>query len=219
MQELIGKLQKNRLLQNLSQKTIEEVLLPQGTIAEYATGSAVYYTQEKVDRVMMLLSGKVNLVYFMENGNQDLRNILLPPNIVGLDLICTRTQISPYDAVAAESSRIFSFPAKMILEPGFIPEPERLGCINQLLMLLSHINMQKEYRLAILTHHSLRERILVYLTMQANRRQTNTFSIPFTRDEMASFLSVNRSALSHELSILKKEGLIDFHKNQFTLYM
>ena len=54
--------------------------------------------------------------------------------------------------------------------------------------------------------------------MQARRRNQNSFSIPFSREEMAAFLCVNRSALSHELSLMRKEGLISFRKNEFTLH-
>ena len=77
--------------------------------------------------------------------------------------------------------------------------------------------MQKEYRLAILSQKGLRERILTYLQMQATKRQVRSFEIPFSRDDLASFLCVNRSALSHELSKMQEEGLIRFHKNSFTL--
>jgi CRP-like cAMP-binding protein len=53
--------------------------------------------------------------------------------------------------------------------------------------------------------------------MLAARRRTNTFAIPFSREELAAFLCVNRSALSHELSLMKQEKLITFRKNTFTL--
>ena len=58
---------------------------------------------------------------------------------------------------------------------------------------------------------------MTFLVMQANKRQTDTFSVPFTRDEMASYLCVNRTCLSHELSQMEKEGIIKFKRNQFTL--
>ena len=38
-----------------------------------------------------------------------------------------------------------------------------------------------------------------------------------SREQLAQYLCVNRSALSNELSKMKREGLIDFHKDQFTL--
>ena len=73
------------------------------------------------------------------------------------------------------------------------------------------------FRVPILSQRGLRDRVLVYLTMQAERRGTMTFRIPFSREELAAFLCVNRSALSHELSRMEAEGLIRFRKNEFTL--
>lgn len=217
MDTTVAVLQRCKLFQRIDQTLLERYLLPRGTVAEYPAGATVFFPQDQVDDVRVLLSGKMKLVYFLENGNQDIRNVLFSPSAVGLDLICTPTRRSPYQAVAVEKSVLFTFPAQLLLSPGILPEPQRLTCLSNLLTILSQINMQKEYRLAILTRHSLRERIMVYLTMQAMRRQTNTFQIPFSREELASFLSVNRSALSHELSLLKQEGLIDFRKNTFTL--
>ena len=93
----------------------------------------------------------------------------------------------------------------------------RLIVLNRLLTLISHENMRKEYRLAILSQKGLRERILTYLSMQSARLGKTTFSSPFSREELAAFLCVNRSALSHELSLMEREGLIQFRKNVFTL--
>jgi len=87
----------------------------------------------------------------------------------------------------------------------------------RLLTLLSHESVRKEYRLAILARRGLRERVMTYLTMQAQKRGAASVTIPFSREELASFLCVNRSALSHELSCMARDGLITFHKNRFTL--
>ncbi len=89
--------------------------------------------------------------------------------------------------------------------------------LDQLLTLIAQENMKKEYRLAILSQKGLRERILTYLTMQVRKRGSNTIKVSFSREEMASFLCVNRSALSHELSLMQREGIIRFRKNVFTL--
>lgn len=89
--------------------------------------------------------------------------------------------------------------------------------MNHLLTHIANENMKKEYRLAILSQNGLRDRITTYLTMQARRRGENSFTIPFSREEMASFLCVNRSALSHELGLMRSEGIIEFRKNRFTL--
>ena len=92
-----------------------------------------------------------------------------------------------------------------------------IALVAAVLTLISQENMKKEYRFAILSRKGLRERILTYLSMQSSKRHTNTVVIPFSREEMASYLCVNRSALSHELSQMQQEELIQFRKNTFTL--
>ena len=43
------------------------------------------------------------------------------------------------------------------------------------------------------------------------------FVIPFNRQQLADYLSVDRSAMTVELGKLKKEGLIDFDRNTFRI--
>ena len=43
------------------------------------------------------------------------------------------------------------------------------------------------------------------------------FEIPFNRQQLADYLSVDRSALSTELGKLKAEGLLDFDRSSFKM--
>ena len=64
---------------------------------------------------------------------------------------------------------------------------------------------------------SIRGKVLAYLSNEAERTGTREFDIPFNRQQLADYLAVDRSALSAELSRMKKDGLIEFEKNLFTL--
>ena len=154
---------------------------------------------------------------FME-GSYSLITSLRPGEILGADLIFTRSQLSPYHAVTAADTRIAYFPGELATRPGMLPDIWRAELTRQLAVWISNGNIKKEYRLAILSQKGLRERILTYLTMQASRRQTTAFAIPFSREELAAYLCVNRSALSRELSLMQEEGLITFQKNHFRLH-
>ena len=63
----------------------------------------------------------------------------------------------------------------------------------------------------------IRERILSYLSEQAAINQSSSFTIPFSQSRLAEYLGVERSALSGELSKMRREGLIDYKKNSFRL--
>ena len=72
-------------------------------------------------------------------------------------------------------------------------------------------------KLEHISKKSIREKIISYLSTEAQKNKTNSFLIKFDRQELADYLFVERSALSRELSSMKKEGLIDYKKNHFTL--
>ena len=87
---------------------------------------------------------------------------------------------------------------------------------------LLRISVQKNLilsnRIFCTTPKTIRERLLIYLTGQAVRTGSTAFEIPFDRQGMADYLNLDRSALSKELGKMRKEGILDFHKNKFTLY-
>ncbi|MBR3973466.1 MAG: Crp/Fnr family transcriptional regulator [Oscillospiraceae bacterium] len=210
-------LQKCELFRNFPAEVIQQDILPQGKITELPKGQFFYEPQQQVDQISIVLSGKIHILHLFPDGSTSLTTVLTEGETLGSDLICTRSRMAPYHAVAAVPTKILSIPAELLLNPGMLEESCRLLALSRLLTMISHYNMKKEYRLAILSQKGLRERVMTYLSMQAGKRGTDTFKIPFTRDEMASFLCVNRSALSHELSLMEQEGLISFRKNVFTL--
>ena len=217
MKELTALLARSALFYDLPPETIASQIIPLGNIQEYPKGACLVMPQERLDHFGIVVSGQINVTHVSVDGNVRLLDALEPGKAYGTDLIYTRSRLSPYHAIAVQPSRVFLLPAAVLLEAGYLPEEVRHHIQLRLLTIISHENMRKDYRLAILSQKGLRERILTYLTMQADKRGTNTFTIPFSRDELASFLCVNRSALSHELTLMKNEGILDFRKNTFTL--
>lgn len=48
-------------------------------------------------------------------------------------------------------------------------------------------------------------------------RAARLLIFPFDRQELADFLAVDRSAMSAELSKLRREGVLEYRKNHFLL--
>lgn len=68
-----------------------------------------------------------------------------------------------------------------------------------------------------ISRRSMREKILSFLSAQAVKNGSDSFTIPFSRQELADYLSVDRSALSSELGRMRDEGLIRFRKSRFEI--
>ncbi|MBQ4565365.1 MAG: Crp/Fnr family transcriptional regulator [Oscillospiraceae bacterium] len=201
----------------VDQRILEQELLTKGRIKKYSKGTYLLLPQQVQEYFAIILKGKIHTQHLFADGNCSILDVLEEWDLFGVDLVCTKSRISPYHAVAATDLELLTFPWYLPFTPGHLSEAFRQELQLRLLRLIANSNIQKEYRLAILSQKGLRERVLTYLQMQAAKRQVRSFEIPFSRDDLASFLCVNRSALSHELSKMQEEGLIRFRKNSFTL--
>lgn len=90
--------------------------------------------------------------------------------------------------------------------------------IKNLLILLANDNYSLSQKLIQSSFKKIRQKISVYLSSIALKEETNEFYIPYNRQELADYLNVDRSALSKELMEMKKEGLLDYNKNHFSLH-
>ena len=89
--------------------------------------------------------------------------------------------------------------------------------IQNMLRISAQKNLNLSSRMMHTASKSLRERLLSYLSEQALEHRSSRFTIPFDRQQLADYLAVDRSAMSNELSKMQKDGLITYHKNEFTL--
>lgn len=202
---------------DLPEDRVRQALLPHGVLRQCSKGEALINSLENVDWFGIVLEGRIQIVQVFPGGASCLMETLLPSYALGIDLVFTKSRRSPYRAIAAEPSRIMIFPSRALTDSEPLTQQERALVWRQMLTMLSQANMRKHNRLSVLCQRGLRERILSYLTLQSVRRAEDSFQISFSREELADFLCVNRSALSHELSLMEQEGLLRFRKNQFTL--
>ena len=63
----------------------------------------------------------------------------------------------------------------------------------------------------------VRRRLLTYLSGQAVQAGGMEFDLPFNRQQLADYLTLDRSALSKELCRMRDEGLLTFRKIHFVL--
>ncbi|TPE00659.1 winged helix-turn-helix domain-containing protein [Enterococcus sp. PF-2] len=111
----------------------------------------------------------------------------------------------------------------LIISTNYFFHPEKTTCILRQriienlfhLLLLNNQSLYQKIDLAV--QKNLREQLLYYLELQARKNNAAHFSIPFSRQELAEYLGVDRSALSRELAKMKNDRLIDYRKNTFSL--
>lgn len=121
------------------------------------------------------------------------------------------------DVVAVEDSAVMFFDICRILSVCPSACEFHSLTVRNLFFSVSEKNRKIVTKLGHMSNRTTRDKLLSYLSDEAKRKESSDFYIPFNRQQLADFLSVDRSAMSHELCKMRDEGLLQFDKNHFTL--
>ena len=177
-------------------------------------GKIVLLAGDRPEYAGIVLSGQIHITRENYDGNRSLVAAIMPSGIFAEALCCAGVPESPVTAVAAEDSVIIKLGINRILKTCSNSCSFHIKLIENMLGLIAKKNLMLQNRMEILELKSVREKVMLYLE-SFRAKQGKNITIPFNREEMADFLCVERSALSHELAKMKKDGLIEYRKNQF----
>lgn len=96
--------------------------------------------------------------------------------------------------------------------------PSHTKLVHNLVAVLAQKLLVLNDKITHMSRQTTREKLLSYLSAQAQRQGRLTFDIPYDRQQLADYLCVDRAAMSAELSKLQKQGLLQYHRNHFTLF-
>ena len=111
----------------------------------------------------------------------------------------------------------------ILIDPDTLYVTDPKIAVIQQKMLVNLIKSQKELfdniskRMYCLTQRSIRDKVIKFLSYCRDEEGADEFDIYMSREELASYLAVDRAALSRSLGDLKREGIIDFRKDHFVI--
>lgn len=173
--------------------------------------------EQSAQKIGIVLSGSVDIVKIDFWGNRSILSRIGPGGLFGEAFACAGVSRLPVSAVASGQSEI------LLLQYQKISGPCPKNCshhnllIQNMMKVLAGKNILLTQKIEHITKRSTREKLLSYLSEQAELAGNSSFVIPFNRQELADYLSVDRSAMSNELCKLRDEGILQFHKNCFIL--
>jgi len=179
--------------------------------------SIILLAGDKPRYVGVVLQGYLHIVREDNDGNHSLLTAVMPGETFAESFCCADVAESPVTVVADVDSIIMQLKFSILLHtcPNSCPYHTKL--IENMLWLIANRNLQLQYRMEIVSLKSVRSKILRYLESFVPKQGGN-ITIPFNREELAGYLCVDRSTLSHELMKMKRDGLISYKKNKFTLH-
>ena len=168
-------------------------------------------------QIGIVLSGSVQVVQIDYYGNRSILSQLGSSEVFAEAFACAEVSSLPVSVIASEPCEIMLIDCSHILHTC----TNNCGFHQQLIFNLMKDLAKKtilfHQRIEITAKRTTREQLMAYLTLEAKKADSNSFDIPFDRQELADYLEVDRSGLSAEISKLKKEGIIDCQKNCFKI--
>lgn len=178
----------------------------------YKKNEVVFYEGDLIDKICIIREGSVRSEKVYPDGELHIVDMFDTGSIFALEVSSSRTKKAAVDYISNEES-IVVFVSMHSIERNAYRE-----AINRaMLHMLSDANIKMAHKIEILAERGLRDRIMVYLNVLRGKAGDNTVTVKMSREQLAQFLCVNRSALSNELNKMKKEGLIDFKGTRFTI--
>lgn len=171
---------------------------------------------DMLDELAVLLSGSVTVVRHDFWGNRTLVAKLGAGDIFAETVACT-TDRSVASVITEEKTVVMFLSVQKIISTCPSACMFHQSIIGNMVKLLAHKNLILMQKINHITKRNTREKLLSFLSEQALDKGTQSFTIPFDRQQLADYLCVDRSAMSNELSKMKSDGLIEYNKNTFVL--
>ena len=206
------------LFRGTTAQDLEAMLACLGTdVRSYEKGQMIYRAGEVISSLGIMLSGSA----LIENddiwGNTTVLDCVGPGQIFAETYACTPDEPLMVNVTAAEDTEVLLLHIGQVLEPCAKVCPRHLRLLRNLLTLSAGKNLQLSRRVLHTSPKSIRKRLLSYFSECIKRTGSYEFDIPYNRQQLADYLNVERSALSNELSLMQRDGLIRYEKSHFAV--
>ena len=181
----------------------------------YKKGEIIFPEGSPTEQIGVVLTGRVVIELGDVWGNNSVLSSIGPGGVFAEAYACVPGEPLMVNVTAAEDTEALLLNIKRVLEPCSKVCPYHVRLVQNLLALCAGKNLQLSRRVLHTGPKSIRKRLLSFFSECIKRTGSYSFDIPYNRQQLEDYLSVERSALSNELSIMQRDGLIRYEKNHF----
>ena len=218
MKEYMPVLRKTRLFAGLGEEEISTILTCLGAgLRSYGKGEYVLRQGEHIKELLVLVKGCLHIRNDDHWGNRSILAQLGEGDIFGAAFAAPESAPLLNDVVAVEDSSVLSIDIKRVITTCTNACRFHTQVVQNLFYAISERNRNLVRKLEHVTRRTTREKLISYLSEESKKQNSEYITIPFNRQQLADYLSVDRSAMSNELCKMRDEGLLEFEKNRFRL--
>lgn len=218
MKKYLEILKKCPLFSNIEEENLLRMLSCLGAKVEaFDKKYTIFSEGVPAKYIGIVLSGSAQIIQVDYYGNRSILSGIGPAELFAEAFACAEVNSLPVSVIADDPCEVMFIDCRHILHTcangcGFHQQ-----LIYNLMKDLASKTISFHQRIEITSKRSTREKLMTYLMLQAKKANSNSFDIPFDRQELADYLEVERSGLSAEIGKMKKEGIFENQKNHFVL--
>ena len=186
-------------------------------IGTYQKGDIVAFEAENIKHIGIVIYGAVDMVKEDLWGNKTMLIRIRKNELFGETFACGSDNLSVVTFLVSEDAKILFLPFDRVMHSCTMACDFHYRLIKNMVSIIADKNRDLMQKVEVVSKRTIREKLLTYLSIQAQLHDTRYFEIPLGRVELAEYLCVDRSALTRELSKMHDDGLIDYDRNCFRL--
>lgn len=175
------------------------------------------YGQQNPHQVGILCSGRAVIQRIEEDGRRTVLEFLEEPDVFGEELAFAGSRDDQVSVVCMKPCQVMFFDYDQIVSPCSNACPRHSTLIRNLMNLLAEKAFRLSQRVEILTHRSIRGKLMCCFSLFAGKKGEPSFLLPFTLSGLAEYIAADRSAMMRELKRMKEEGLLQLEGRRVTL--
>ena len=179
-----------------------EVILSEGSITE---------------NIGIVLSGMAVISCNDIWGNTSILGNVAPGSVFAEVYACIPGQPMLVTVSAVEDTSVLFMNVGRVLATCTNACPFHTRLVRNLLTICAHKSLQLSQRIQHTSSKFIRGRLMSYFSECAKRTGSNSFLIPYNRQQLADYLNVDRSTMCNELSKMQKDGIIEYERNRILL--
>lgn len=218
MQEYIAVLSAAPMFAGVRKEDIASMLsCLNARLVRYRKGDCVLRQGEPLSDIVVPVEGRLHIQKDDYWGNRSILGHITVGDMFGEAYVTPNSGPLLNDVVAVEDSTVIFFDVRRLLTTCSTACRFHTLVVQNVFFAVAEKNRRLVQKLNHMSKRSTREKLISYLSEEARRQQRACFTIPFNRQQLADYLSVDRSAMSNELCKMRDEGLLTFDRNTFTL--
>ena len=186
-------------------------------IGTFRKGETLALEDENIKHIGILLSGVVDMIKEDFWGNKTLLVRMHKDELFGETFACGTDTRSIVSFVVSEDAEILFIPFNKVMHTCSMTCAFHHRLIENMIRIIANKSRDLMHKVDVISKKTLREKILTYLSLQAQTSSSHYFEIPLGRVELAEYMCADRSALTRELAKMKADGVIDYDKNCFRI--